>query len=90
MLQRLLRADALWMEWRVTTTGDLPDDAEFRQHDASAPAWHDYAGRILELEIDGYVRDREAGEYGRRWVCELSRGIERISVTIERTARSPR
>jgi hypothetical protein len=82
------RVDAVWMEWAVTTTGDLPDDAEYRQYDASGPAWHDYAGRILELEIEGYVRTREDGQYGRRWVCELSRGIERISVMIERTATS--
>src|SRR5436190_4000833 len=69
----------LSMQWSVTTTGDLPDEAEHRKHDASAPAWHDYAGRILKLEILGYVRDREDGQYGRRWQCELSRGVERMT-----------
>jgi hypothetical protein len=72
--------------WHVTTKGDLPDDVEHRQHDASGPAWHDYAGRILDLEILDYVRAGEDGQYGRRWACELTRGIERITVTIERTA----
>jgi len=37
--------------WTVTTTGDLPDDHEERVHDASAAAWLDYNGRILEYEI---------------------------------------
>jgi hypothetical protein len=84
MFQTRRRADPLGMAWHVTTEGDLPDDAEHREHDASGPAWHDYAGRILELEIHGYVRDHEDGQYGRRCVCELSRGIERMRVTIER------
>jgi len=65
--------------------GDLPDDYEQREHDASAPAWNDYHGRILELEIDGYTRDGdESTQYGRRWVYDLFRGIERVSVAIER------
>jgi hypothetical protein len=73
--------------WLVTTEGDLPDDYEQRQHEASTRAWDDYAGRILELEIDGYTRtDEQAAEYGRRWVCHLSRGIERMNITIERVA----
>jgi hypothetical protein len=72
--------------WTVTTVGDLPDEYESRRHAASAAAWDDYAGRILELEITGYKRDNEAAvEYGRRWPCELRRGQEQISVTIERT-----
>jgi hypothetical protein len=49
----------------------------------------DYAGRILELEINRFARtSEEANQYGRRWTCKLSRGAERISVTIERTASS--
>lgn len=73
--------------WRVTTQGDLPDDYEEREHDASARAWDDYAGRIFELEINGYGRvGEEATEYGRRWVSTLYRGIEQITVAIERTA----
>ena len=73
--------------WTVTTDGDLPDEHELRVHDASIPAWDDYRGRILELEVHGFSQDSEgAVEYGRRWVCELRRGAERISVTIERTA----
>jgi hypothetical protein len=43
--------------WTVTTTGDLPDDHEERVHNASAAAWLDYNGRILEYEIAGYLRD---------------------------------
>ena len=71
----------------VTTTGDLPDEHEQREHRTAVHAWNDYSGRILELEIGGFTRDREqATEYGRRWVCDLYRGAERISVTIERTA----
>jgi hypothetical protein len=74
------------MSWTVTTIGDLPDEHERRQHGASALAWSDYAGRILELEIDGFTRDREeATQYGRRWACDLYRGVERTRVTIERT-----
>jgi len=42
--------------WLVTTHGDLPDDYEERERDASPQAWDDYAGRILELEIGGYMR----------------------------------
>ena len=73
--------------WIVTTTGDLPDDHERREHRTAVHAWNDYSGRILELEIDGFARDREeATQYGRRWGCELRRGIEQISLTIERTA----
>jgi hypothetical protein len=72
--------------WTVTTTGDLPDEYEQREHPASAPAWNDYAGRILELEIDGFTRDaEEATAYGRRWVYNLFRGMERMTVAIERT-----
>jgi hypothetical protein len=70
----------------VTTTGDLPDDHERREHRTAVHAWNDYSGRILELEIAGFTPDREqATEYGRRWVCDLYRGAERITVTIERT-----
>jgi hypothetical protein len=72
--------------WLVTTNGDLPHDRERREHGASTPAWDDYSGRILELEIDGFTRDGGEPEYGRRWRCDLARGVERISVTIERTA----
>ena len=69
----------------VTTTGDLPDEHEQREHRTAVHAWNDYSGRILELEIDGFTRDREqATEYGRRWVCDLYRGAERITITIER------
>jgi hypothetical protein len=58
--------------WLVTTHGDLPDD-EQRVHDASAPAWDDYHGRILELEIAGFARDgEESSQYGRRWEYDLS------------------
>jgi len=72
--------------WRVTTVGDLPDDYEQREHAVSAAAWDDYAGRILELEIDGFKRaSEEASHYGRRWKCSLSRGAEQMTVTIERT-----
>jgi hypothetical protein len=73
------------MVWTVTTTGDLPDEHECRDHPESVAAWNDYRGRILELEVHGYGQESE-GEYGRRWVCDLRRGAERISVTIERTA----
>jgi hypothetical protein len=45
--------------WTVTTTGDLPDDHETRGYEAPLAAWSDYHGRILELEIGGYMR---AGE----------------------------
>ena len=66
----------------VTTQGDLPDEHESRDHLESVPAWDDYWGRILELEVHGYSQEWEgAAEYGKRWVCELSRGAERISVT---------
>jgi len=72
--------------WAVTTQGDLHDEHEPRDHPESVLAWDDYWGRILELEIHGYNREREgAAEYGKRWVCDLYRGVERISVTIERT-----
>jgi hypothetical protein len=73
--------------WRVTSRGDLPDDQEMREHDASAAAWSHYSGRILEFEINGFTRDaEEMAEYGKRWVSNLTRGIEQISVTIERAA----
>jgi len=73
--------------WTVITDGELPDDHEVRLHDASIPAWDDYRGRILELEVHGFRQESEgAVEYGRRWACELRRGIEQIRVTIERTA----
>ena len=73
--------------WTVTTDGDLPDEHELRIHHASIPAWDDYHGRILELEVHGYTQENEgAVEFGRRWTCELRRGIELIHVTIERTA----
>jgi len=72
--------------WTVTTIGDLPDECEQREHDTSAMAWHDYEGRILELEINGFVKDSEAAtKYGLRWVCELSHGQERITVSIARS-----
>jgi hypothetical protein len=78
------RADSSPM-WHVTTTGDLPDDYERRDHDTPARAWEDYHGRILELEIHGFLRDAEdALQYGRRWICELSRGAEQVRVAIER------
>jgi len=71
----------------VTTSGDLPDDYEQRDHDASASAWDDYHGRILELEISGFTRDsEEATSYGRRWVSMLFRDVERMTVAIERAA----
>ena len=72
--------------WAVTTQGDLPDEHESRDHPESVPAWDDYRGRNLELEVHGYTQESEsAAEYGKRWVCELSRGAERITVTITRT-----
>jgi hypothetical protein len=40
----------------------------------------------LELEVHGYTKSGdEASAYGRRWEYELSRGTERISVSIERS-----
>ena len=78
-------ADAATM-WHVTTSGDLPDDYEQRDHDAPACAWDDYHGRILELEIGGFTRDgEEATTYGRRWISTLFRGVERMTVAIERS-----
>jgi len=72
--------------WTVTTHGELPDEYEQRMYDTSAEAWNDYAGRILELEIHGFARDgEEAAQYGRRWVSVFLRGVERMSVAIERT-----
>ena len=66
--------------------GDFPDEHESRDHPESVPAWDEYWGRILELEVHGYTQEWEgAADYGKRWLCELSRGAERISVTIERT-----
>jgi hypothetical protein len=73
--------------WTVTTTGDLPDDRKERGHETPLDAWSDYHGRILELEIHGYAeRSEEVVQYGRRWACNLLRGPERLTVTIERTA----
>jgi len=73
--------------WTVTTSGDLPDEQESRHHAESPGAWNDYAGRIVELEINGYMRDSEtAVKYGSWWICELSRGQEQISVSVERAA----
>ena len=73
--------------WAVTTAGDLADEHELRAHDASITAWDDYRGRILELEVHDNTQESEgAAEYGKRWVCQLTRGADRISVTIERTA----
>jgi hypothetical protein len=73
--------------WIVTTRGDLPDDYELREHRTPVHAWNDYSGRILDLEIDGFTHDgEEATEYGRRWTASLSRGIERMTVAIERAA----
>ena len=72
--------------WLVTSAGDLPDDFEQRDHQAAADAWSDYWGRILELEIHSFARDgAEATHYGRSWVSVLLRGVERMSVAIERT-----
>jgi hypothetical protein len=73
--------------WTVTTTGELPDDHEERGHETPLDAWSDYYGRILELEIHGFVRDADhALQYRRRWICDLTRGVERISVAIERSS----
>jgi hypothetical protein len=37
--------------------------------------------------VHGYYHESEGGgEDGKRWVCDLRRGAERISVTIEGTA----
>ena len=59
--------------WAVTTQGDLPDEHESRDHPESVPAWDEYWGRILELEVHGYSQECEgAAEYGKRWVCELT------------------
>ncbi|MGH3381091.1 MAG: hypothetical protein ACRDP6_40795 [Actinoallomurus sp.] len=76
-----LDAPSQTARWTVTTSGELPDEHETRRHDNSRAAWDDYTGRILELEIQGYHRDtEEAVDYGRRWACDLHRGIERITV----------
>jgi hypothetical protein len=72
--------------WTVTTTGDLHDDYEERGYETPRDAWSDYHGRVLELEIHGFVPNAEDAQYGRHWVCGLTRGIEQISVAIERTA----
>lgn len=45
--------------WAVTTQGDLPDEHESRDHPESTPAWADYRGRILELEVHGYTQETE-------------------------------
>ncbi len=69
----------------MTTDGDLPDEHESRLYELSEPAWSDYRGLILELEVHGFSQENEgAAEYGKRWLCELERGAERIRVTIER------
>ena len=86
MLARPKTADTSTM-WLVTSAGDLPDDFEQRDHQAAADAWSDYRGRILELEIHSLARDgEEATQYGRRWVSVFLRGVERMSVVVERTA----
>lgn len=54
------------MPWTVTTVGELPDEREHRAHNTATRAWDDYWGRILELEIHAYCRDRETAAYGRR------------------------
>ena len=73
--------------WLVTTEGELADAYERSEHADTVRAWQGYSGRILELEIHGYEHtDEDATRYGRRWVASLSRGIERIRVTIERVA----
>jgi hypothetical protein len=73
--------------WHVATEGDLPNEYGHREHEGSIAAWDDYAGRILECEIDGFARaDEEATQYGRTWVCSLSRGVQRMNVSIERVA----
>ena len=72
------------MPWTVTTVGEFPDEREHRAHNTATRAWDDYWGRILELEIHGYSRDRETAAYGRRWACDLYRGQERLTVCIER------
>jgi hypothetical protein len=74
--------------WTVTTTrGDLPDEYERREHLTSVHAWNDYQGRILQLEIDGFVKvGEESTKQGREWVCDLYRGHERIAVTIQRAS----
>jgi len=41
MLHAGRRADPPTM-WLVTSTGDLPDDFEQRDHQAAADAWSDY------------------------------------------------
>ncbi|HET7426487.1 MAG TPA: hypothetical protein VFJ50_05575 [Gemmatimonadales bacterium] len=71
--------------WLVTTRGDLPDDYEQREYTASAAAWNDYHGRILEFEIAGFARNgEESSQYGRPWICDPIRGVERMTVGIER------
>jgi hypothetical protein len=73
--------------WAVMTKGDVPSEREYRGHAETVAAWDDYANRILDLETHGYTRGEEkAALYGRRWSCELHRGNERVSVTIERPA----
>jgi hypothetical protein len=86
MLARPKTADSSTV-WLVTSTGDLPDEFEQRDHQAAADAWSDYWGRILELEIGGFRRyGEEAPKYGRLWASTLFRGVEQMSVVIERTA----
>ena len=67
-------------DWR------LPDECEQREHHTTTTAWADYERRVLELEMNGFVKDSEAAtESGLRWVCELSRGQEGITVSIARS-----
>ena len=85
MLARPKTADTSTM-WLVTSTGDLPDDIEQRDHQAAADAWSDYWGRILELEIGGFRHyGEEATKYRRLWASTLFHGVERMTVAIERT-----
>jgi hypothetical protein len=76
--------------WTVTTVGDLPNDCKRSEHTSTVDAWADYQVRILELEVDGFTHKGEtAAKYGREWVSELHRGLERVSVTIDRTVTGP-
>ena len=67
--------------------GERPDQYVQREHSTSVHARNDFRGRVLELEIEGCTKHSEAGaKYGRQWACRLTRGPERISVTIERVS----
>ena len=72
--------------WHVTTSGDLPDDYAARPRRASAKAWDDYHGRILELEIGGFTRVTARKPPATAAAGSLFRGVERMTVAIERTA----